>query len=157
MDREDKRSQGENVVLAASKGAESGRSGNEKMDPIEYRLYVGPLQEVPDGVEFSYYDSRRGYLFLLTDKEPSGRFALMTDELMSEMTDYERAWYNRSCFIINGRWVAAHEEESREQVESFLADFEAELKKEAAKIKEQEHEQDEDSRAGISSDSDSEV
>ena len=76
---------------------------------------------------------------------------------MSEMTDYERAWYNHSCFIINGRWVAAHEEESREQVESFLADFEAELKKEAAKIKEQEHEQDEDSRAGISSDSDSEV
>lgn len=128
------------------------------MDPIEYRLYVGPLQEVPDGVEFSYYDSRRGYLFLLTDKEPSGRFAIMTDELMSEMTDYERAWYNRSCFIINGRWVAAHEEESREQVESFLADFEAELKKEADKlIKEQKHERDEDSRAGISSDSDSEV
>lgn len=118
---------------------------------MKYRLFVGPLQDVPNDVEFSCYDSRRGYLFLLTDKEPSGRFAPMTEELMGEMTDFEREWYNRSCFIINGRWVAEHEEESREQVESFLADFEAELKKEADRLKEHEDGESEDSRAGISS------
>lgn len=78
----------------------------------------------------------------------------MTDELTAEMNEMERAWYNRSSFIVNGRWIAAHEEESREQVETFLADFEAELKKEAQKIKEQKDGEDEDSRAGISSDGD---
>lgn len=102
---------------------------------MKYRLWVGPLQDVPEGIEFSFYDSRRGFLFVLSDRVPEGRFAPMTEKLMDEMSDSERSWYNRSCLVLNARWVAAHEEESRETVESFLAQFEAELKREAEKKK----------------------
>ena len=97
----------------------------------KFQLWVGPLQEIPEGVEFSYYDSRRGYLFLLTDSKPKGRFKVVTPELFGELNASERAWYNDACMKLNHRWVQAHEPEAKEKVDAFLDSLEEELKREA--------------------------
>lgn len=96
----------------------------------KYQLWVGPLQEIPEDVEFSYYDSRRGYLFLLTDSKPKGRFKVVTPELFGELNASERAWYDTSCMKLNHRWMQEHEPEAKEKVDAFLDNFEAELKRE---------------------------
>lgn len=136
MERKDTGSKAADIGFGADYHGEQGeRTGDAEERTLKYRLYVGPLQDIPEGVEFSYYDSRRGFLFVLTDHKPDGKFAPMTEELMDELTDSEWGWYNKSCFILNARWIAAHEEESKEKVESFLADFETELKREVERMK----------------------
>lgn len=97
----------------------------------KFQLWVGPLQEIPEDVEFSYYDSRRGYLFLLTDSKPKGRFKIVTPELFGELNASERAWYDDACIKLNHRWVRAHEPEAKQKVDVFLDQFEEELKREA--------------------------
>lgn len=109
---------------------------------------MGPLQKVPETIEFSFYDSRRGFFFVFSDYKPEGRFAIMTDELMGEMSDSERAWYDAACFAVNARWVAAHEAESAEEVERFLSQFKDELKREAEKTKGTDDGRDEDCGPG---------
>lgn len=65
-------------------------------NPIErYHLYVGRLQPIPEEVEYSFYSSKRGYLFLFTDKEPEG-FAKLEPKDYTELSMAERAWLN-SC------------------------------------------------------------
>ena len=62
----------------------------------QYRLYVGRLQPIPEGVKYSFYSSKRGYLFLFTDKEPSEGFAAVEPKDYTELSMTERAWLN-SC------------------------------------------------------------
>lgn len=102
----------------------------------KYKLYVGPLQEIPDYAEFSYYESAKRRLFLLCDRIPEGRFAPVPDELLGEMTPTERAWLNTSCLELNRRWMETHKEEAEETANAFLDVFEEELEKEAQKARE---------------------
>lgn len=102
----------------------------------KYQLYVGYLQEIPENVEFSYYDSRKKRLFVLCDEEPTGQFVLVPEELRSEMTASEKAWLNAACIAINARWMAQHEAEAAEMANAFLDAFEEELEKEAQKAQE---------------------
>ena len=100
---------------------------------MKYRLYVGRLQPLPEGTEFSYYDSERKRLFVFTDSAPEGKFVPVPDSLLGELTDKERGWYNASCFTVMRRWVSAHEDEAERAVRAFLDQLETELKKEAEK------------------------
>lgn len=102
----------------------------------KYTLYVGPLQSIPEYVEFSFYDSAKRRLFLLSEREPDGKFAPVPDELRSEMMPAEKAWLNASCLEINRRWMSAHEEEAAETANAFLDLLEEELKIEAQKARE---------------------
>lgn len=101
----------------------------------KYRLWVGVYQEIPETIEFSYYDSRRRYLFILSDRKPEGRFKPVTTELLGELSPGERAWFNDSCMKLNSRWLKEHETEAREKVDAFLDQFEEELKREAERAK----------------------
>lgn len=95
------------------------------------QLYIGALQDIPAGIEFSYYDSRRRYLFLLSDRKPEGKFKVVPETMYGELDPGERAWFNNACMTLNSRWVRAHEEEAADAANGFLALFEKELKKEA--------------------------
>lgn len=97
----------------------------------KFQLYIGALQEIPGGIEFSYYDSRRRYLFLLSDRKPEGKFQVVPENMYGELDPGERAWFNNACMVLNSRWVRAHEEEAADAANGFLALFEKELKKEA--------------------------
>lgn len=99
----------------------------------KYRLWVGRLQPIPGDLEFTYYDSNRGYLFALADHKPEGEFFPMPDALMNELTEGERTWYNASCYALMCRWTAEHEEDAEREVKEFLDRFEKELKEEALK------------------------
>ena len=101
----------------------------------KYQLYVGPLQEIPEYAEFSYYESTKRRLFLLCDRKPEGKFAPVPDELIGEMTPTERAWLNTSCLELNRRWMETHKEEAAETANAFLDAFEAELEIEARKAR----------------------
>ena len=102
----------------------------------KYQLYIGALQDIPAGIEFSYYDSRRRYLFLLSDHKPEGKFKVVPENMYGELDPGERAWFNNACMVLNSRWVRAHEEEAANAANGFLALFEKELKKEAERAAE---------------------
>lgn len=95
-----------------------------------FKLWVGKLQAIPEDVKFSYYDSRRGYLFILSQEKPEGMFKVVTPELFGELNASERAWYDSSCMKLNSQWIRDHPE-AKEKVDAFLDQLEEELKREA--------------------------
>ena len=99
------------------------------------KLYVGRLAPIPDGVKYSYYDSRRGHLFLLTDAAVGNGFAEVPEEMLSRLDAGERAWYNEACRALNREWVKAHPEIAEETAHEFLDLLEEELKAEMEKMK----------------------
>lgn len=99
----------------------------------KYRLWAGRLQTIPPEVEFTCYDGERKRLLVLTDKEPAGKFIPVPDNLLGELSDRERTWYNASCFTLMARWMDEHRQDAEETVTAFLDQFEIELKKEAEK------------------------
>lgn len=120
-------------VIPTRDGRKSKHPDNAPGDAVKYRLYVGRLQPIPGDLEFTYYDSNRGYLFALSDHKPDGAFFPVPDELMKELTEGERTWYNASCYALMCRWTAEHEEDAEREVKAFLDRFEKELKEEASK------------------------
>lgn len=96
---------------------------------------MGRLQPIPGDLEFTYYDSNRGYLFALSDHKPDGAFFPVPNELMNELTEGERTWYNASCYALMCRYTAEHEEDAEREVKAFLDNFEKELKAEAEAMK----------------------
>lgn len=102
----------------------------------KYRLYIGPLQEIPQGVEYSYYDSNRRRMFVLSEDQPRGSFVPVPNELLPKMDPGERRWFNESCFAINQKWLGEHQTEAAEAANALLDRFEEELRAEAEKIKE---------------------
>lgn len=104
------------------------------MSDNKYSLYVGRYQEISEGVKYSYLDMSRGYLFVLADRKPEGKFAeLDPEKVYDEMTEREKDWYNHSCLEINVEWVKEHPEETEQLALDFLDSFEKELKAELDK------------------------
>lgn len=97
----------------------------------KYQLYVGLLQDIPENVEFSFYDSAKRRLFLLSTKKPSGKFAPVPRDLWGELTADESRWLLESCREVNRRWMKEHEKEAAQSANVLLDLFEEELKKEA--------------------------
>lgn len=102
----------------------------------KYQLYVGHLQDIPDYAEFSYYDSVKRRLFLLSDRKPDGKFAPVPPEMWLDLTPDEGKWLRESCLALNRRWLEAHRHEAADTANAFLDLFEKELKKEARNAKE---------------------
>lgn len=104
------------------------------MTTTGYTLYVGRYQDLPADVKYSYYDYSRGYLFVLSNRKPDGKFAeLDPDNVYDEMTEREKEWFNNACLEINVDWVKEHPDETEQLALSFLDDFEKELQIELEK------------------------
>ena len=100
-----------------------------------YKLYVGRLAPIPDGVRYSYYDSRRKHLFLLTDAAVGDGFREVPDELLPSLDAGERTWYNEACRALNREWIEAHPKEAETVANEFLDLLEEELRAEMEKLK----------------------
>lgn len=99
----------------------------------KYQLYIGILQEIPAGVEYSYYDSRRRRMFVLADWVPDGKFVPVPPEMLSALDPGERRWFNDSCLAINQKWLAEHHDDAMEQANALLDLFAEELQAELKK------------------------
>ena len=99
-------------------------------NPIEqYHLYVGRLQPIPEEVKYSFYSSKRGYLFLFTDKEPKG-FAKLEPKHYTELSTTERAWLDNcsSEVLLNSIKSMDAPERDRMALEWFFEEAERRLK-----------------------------
>lgn len=94
----------------------------------KYRLYVGRLQPIPEDVEFSFYSSKRGYLFLFTKTELPDGFALLDLEHYNELSAEEKAWLESSYARIAYEWLKTHKPSDEEVLMNFLDDVEDRLK-----------------------------
>ena len=100
-----------------------------------YKLYVGRLSPIPDGVRYSYYDSKRGHLFLLTDAPVGKGFAEVPEELLPRLDPGERIWYNEACRALNREWMEQHPEIAEQSANEFLDLLEEELRAEVERTK----------------------
>lgn len=91
------------------------------------RLYIGALQKIPDGVRFSFYDSRKNRMLILSDDDPAGTFKAVPAEMLKCLTAEERRWYNNACREINSAWLAEHRTEAERAANTLLDLFEEEL------------------------------
>lgn len=90
-----------------------------------YRVYKMALSELPSGAEYFYYNSKKGYALLFTEKEIE-RKPVEINELNPE----ERKWVFECKKKINGKHLKTNEEEYSEYIEDFFKRFEKELEKE---------------------------
>lgn len=103
---------------------------------MKYLLYIGPLQDIPAGITYSYYDSNRRRMFVLAEEQPKGKFAPVPEDLLCKLDAGEKQWYNASCWELNQKWLLEHKEEAVEQANILLDLFAEELRAEAEKLKE---------------------
>ena len=90
-----------------------------------YKLYKLNLSELPAGEKYFYYSSRKGYVFLLTDK------VYGFEEVNPKNMDVEeRKWIFRCKQKINGNHLKKNEETYVSMIDDFMGRFEEELKKE---------------------------
>ena len=100
------------------------------VNPIEqYHLYVGRLQPIPEEVKYSFYSSKRGYLFLFTDKEPKG-FAKLEPKHYTELSTIERAWLDNCSSDVLLHSIKSMDAPERDMMalEWFFEDAERRLK-----------------------------
>ncbi len=93
-----------------------------------YRLYVGRLQDIPEGVQYSFYSSRRGYLFLFTDKEVHDGFVVLPPEKLDELSPEERAWFDTTVQTITLNWLKEHKPTEEEILDNLFEEVEERLK-----------------------------
>lgn len=92
-----------------------------------YRLYVGRLQEIPEEVKYSFYSSRRGYLFLYTDMKMPDSFVEIDPSHYVEMSAEERKWLNDVVGAIVLAWASNNTLSEEELLNSYFDDVERRL------------------------------
>ena len=99
------------------------------VDELEkYKLYVGRLQPIPEDAEFSFYSSKRGYLFVFTKMEQPEGFPLLDNDHYDELSAEEKAWLESSYSRIAYEWLKTHKPNEEEVLMNFLDDVEDRLK-----------------------------
>ena len=93
-----------------------------------YHLYVGKLQDIPEGVRYSYWGSGRGYLFLYTNIEHPKGFALVQPEHYGELIGEEQAWLNFSKGEIMVEYLKTHKPTEEEILDAYFESIEERLK-----------------------------
>ena len=61
---------------------------------MKYLLYIGPLQDIPAGITYSYYDSNRRRMFVLAEEQPKGKFAPVPEDLLCKLDAGEKQCSN---------------------------------------------------------------
>ena len=105
---------------------------------LGYDIYIGKLQDINmDDYEYSFYDAERGYLMVLSDRIPNGKFARVEDGEMSAfigaLTKQERNWFIASWHDVLMKWVDKNQNDASELIDDFLDKFKAELEAERGK------------------------
>ena len=93
----------------------------------DYRLYVGRLQEIPEEVKYSFYSSRRGYLFLYTDVKMPDSFVEIDPSHCVELSTEERKWLNDVVGAIVLAWASNNTLSEEELLNSYFDDVERRL------------------------------
>lgn len=93
----------------------------------DYRLYVGRLQEIPEEVKYSFYSSRRGYLFLYTDVKMPDSFVEIDPSHYVELSTEERKWLNDVVGAIVLAWASNNTLSEEELLNSYFDDVERRL------------------------------
>lgn len=99
---------------------------------MEYSLYVGEIQNIPDGVRFSYYNPDHKYLLILSQEKPDGDFMLVTGEPLNALSTAEREWLIRCEKAIAVEYMKEHKESYISMMEQFIDRFEKELETEVS-------------------------
>ena len=100
-----------------------------KVDELEnYNLYVGRLQPIPEDAEFSFYSSKRGYMFLFTKSKPTEGFAPLDREHYDELSVEEKAWLESAYTSIAYEWLKTHKPTDEEVLMNFFDEVEDRLK-----------------------------
>ena len=101
----------------------------------EYKLYVGGLQKIPDGIKFSYYNFTHQYFLIYDTKKPEGDFLEVIPEILKELNQDERTWLAGCKLALSIEEISSNAEEVSRSLNSFAEILEKELKKEAEKVK----------------------
>ena len=92
-----------------------------------YHLYVARRYEIPEGVKYSFYSSRRGYLFIYTDMQVSDNFAMIDPLHYVELSPIEREWLNSVVGAIVMSWASNHTISEEELLDIYFGDVERRL------------------------------
>lgn len=99
----------------------------------EYKLYVGKLQELPEGVKYSYYNSSHEYILIYTDlKLDATKFYTVDDSLLCKLNSQERSWLQQAVVTVNAAYIRQNRNKVIDLLERLLDKYEEELKKEQA-------------------------
>lgn len=107
-----------------------------KRNVPKYKLYVGYVQEVPEGVKYSLVPSHLLYMLIYSDvqPEPKENFAELDEEAnFKDMSEEEKIWLMKSKMQVNVAYMNDHKEEYIDGFDAWLDAFEKELKAERAR------------------------
>lgn len=90
-----------------------------------YRIFKMGLSELPKGAKYFYYNSKRGYVLLLTQDELK-----LVEIEPKELSADEKKWLFECKKRINGEHLKSNEQEYSEMLEDFLTRLDQELQKE---------------------------
>lgn len=100
----------------------------------KYKLYASQIQDVPQGVEFSYIPPSLKYLLVYTQKVPIGAkpFKVVPEDI--KMSDDERHWLFNCKVAVNTKDMVKNADDYKTALNNYFDRVEAELKIEAEKI-----------------------
>lgn len=93
---------------------------------MEYKLYIGRLQTLPDEVEYTYYSSENGYLLAYHNKSIEDMQEIPERNYAKLSTD-ERSWLTMCKFAINTKAMSVNTKEYIGLLEKFLIEVENSL------------------------------
>lgn len=95
-----------------------------------YRVWVGAIQDVPDGVEYYRVNPQKKYMLLYTDTFPFGDFESATDEEAErDMTAQDKAWLFHCKAEIGKKYLQEYADFYLDFFDKLINEFERELKK----------------------------
>ena len=100
----------------------------------KYKLYASQIQDVPQGVEFSYIPPSLKYLLVYTPKAPTGTkpFTLVPEGI--KMSEDERRWLFNCKVAVNTKAMIKNAGDYKIALNKYFDKVEAELKIEAEKF-----------------------
>lgn len=94
-----------------------------------FHLYAGRLQNIPDGIDYSFIPSHHKYLLIYTDADMTGkRFVMQDEEQVGLLNREEREWLRRCKDDINSKYLRENEEDISEALIQRLASIEDDLR-----------------------------
>lgn len=93
---------------------------------MEYKLYIGRLQTLPEEVEYTYYSSENGYL-LAYHNESIEDMQEIPERNYAKLSTDERSWLIMCKVAINTKAMADNTKEYTAMLEEFLIEFENSL------------------------------
>ena len=102
---------------------------------MKYRIYIGALQDVPNGIEFSYWNGKSAYMLVASEKKPGEGFKRLKESLYYELCADEQEWIFETQAVINARYIESHQADYLLFADDFIESFEKELRKEAERMR----------------------